>query len=135
VADLIDTSVFIELERRGRGVDALASGAPDAVVALSSVTASELLAGVYRADTEARRERRNVFVEAILDIIPVLPFDLRVARTHAQLWARLAVAGRVIGAHDLIIAATALTHGYGVLTANLRDFQRVPGLRVRQPAW
>ena len=41
----------------------------------------------------------------------------------------------MIGAHDLQIAATALAWGYAVLTDNLRDFHRVPGLEVRQPIW
>jgi predicted nucleic acid-binding protein len=47
----------------------------------------------------------------------------------------LAAAGQLIGDRDLLIAATALTHGYDLLTNNLRDFARVPGLRVRQPTW
>jgi hypothetical protein len=50
-----------------------------------------------------------------------------VARTHARLWAQLA-AGTPVGAHDLLIAATALAHGYAVLTDDPRDFGRVPGL-------
>jgi tRNA(fMet)-specific endonuclease VapC len=41
----------------------------------------------------------------------------------------------MIGLHDIEVAATALTHGYGVLTDNVRDFERVPGLIVRQPVW
>ena len=135
MAQLIDTSIFIALERRGQPFNALALATPDEPVALASITASELLAGVHRADSMARRLRREAFVEAILGLIPVLPFDLRVARAHAQLWAQLAAAGQLIGAHDLLIAATALAHGYAVLTQNLRDFQRVPGLVVRQPAW
>ena len=135
MAVLIDSSVFIGVERRGfppEDATALAAGEE---AALASVTASELLAGVHRADSPARRPRREAFVEAILELIPVLPFDLRVARTHAQVWTQLTAAGRPIGAHDLLIAATALAHGYAVLTENLRDFQRVPGLVVRQPSW
>ena len=61
------------------------------------------------------------------------PFDLRVARVHARRWAELAAAGQITGPHDLIIGATALTHGYDVLTLNLREFRQVPGLIVRQP--
>ena len=45
------------------------------------------------------------------------------------------MAGQTTGAHDLLIAATALAHGYGVMTDNIRDFERVPGLEVRQPDW
>jgi predicted nucleic acid-binding protein len=40
-----------------------------------------------------------------------------------------------LGAHDPLIAATALAYGHAVLTQNLREFQRVPGLLVREPSW
>lgn len=135
MALLIDSSIFIALERRGQPLGALAGAAPDEPVALASITASELLAGVHRADSPRRRLQREAFVEAILELVPVVPFDLRVARTHAQLWTQLAAAGRPVGAHDLLIAATALAHSYAVLTESLRDFQRVSGLEVRHPAW
>ncbi len=68
-------------------------------------------------------------------MIPVLPFDLTIAHAHADLWAKLAAAGQIIDTHDMIIAATALTHNYSLLTDNLRHFERVPGLIVRQPQW
>jgi len=74
-------------------------------------------------------------VEAILERVPVLPFELRTARVHARTWAQLVSGGQSIGAHDLLIAATALAHGYAVLTQNRREFERVPGLVVRQPNW
>lgn len=135
MAQLIDTSIFIELERRSLRVGALADVAPDEPVALASITASELLVGVHRADTPARRLWREAFVEGILGIVPVLPFDLRVARVHADVWADLTTTGQSIGANDLSIAATALAHGCAVLTQNPRDFRRVPGLVVRQPSW
>lgn len=107
----------------------------DESFALASITASALLFGVYRADSKSRRFQRETFVNGILEQIPVIPFDLGVARTHAQIWAALAAEGQIIGAHDLIIAATALAHGYSVLTYNLRDFQRVPGLNLSPPSW
>lgn len=135
MAQLIDSSIFIALERRGERFGALVEVAPDEPVGLASITASELLAGVHRADSLERRLRREAFVEAILEVVPVLPFDLRVARTYAELWAHLAGTGQMIGAHDLLIAATAVTYDYAVLTQNLRDFQRVPTLVVRQPYW
>lgn len=59
-----------------------------------------------------------------------LPFDLGVARAHAALWADLARAGAQIGAHDLLIAATALTHRLAVATRNVREFERIEGLQV-----
>ena len=81
-----------------------------------------------------QRARREAFVEAILDRMPVLPFDLKSARVHARLVAQLEKGGFRIGAHDLLIAATALTHGRAVLTVNVREFERVPGLEIRSLA-
>ena len=135
MAQLIDTSVFITMERQGHSMGDLIAVAADEPVALSAITASELMIGVRRADPPRRRLQREAFVEAILENFPVLPFDLRVARVHAEVSAQLSAAGQTIGDHDMIIAATALAHGYSVLTDNLRDFHRVPGLEVRQPNW
>lgn len=102
---------------------------------IATITASELLVGLHRATTESRRLRRQQFISDAFSLIPVLPFDITVAHLHAELWAQLAAAGKVIDTHDLIIAATALTHSYSVFTDNVRDFERVPGLTVRQPEW
>jgi len=135
MARLVDSSVFITLERRGGAPLALATLLPTETLAIASITASELLTGVHRANTPTRRARREVFVEWILAAFPIFSVDLPVARTHALLWAELARAGQLIGDRDMLIAATALTHGYDVLTDNLRDFARVPGLTVHQPVW
>ena len=78
--------------------------APDEQVAVAAITASELLVGVQRAVTDEQRARREAFVEAILDRMPVLPFDLKSARVHARLVAQLEKGGFRIGAHDLLIA-------------------------------
>lgn len=100
-------------------------------VAVSAVTASELLHGVHRAATPEQAARRGAFAGRLLTTIPVVPFDTDIARVHARVWAQLATAGTAIGAYDLIIAATALARGWDVATLNVRDFAQVPGLRVR----
>jgi tRNA(fMet)-specific endonuclease VapC len=76
------------------------------------------------------RTKRSAFVEAILERFPLLPVDLATARIHAQVWAELAAAGRMIGSHDLWLAATCIAHGLTMVTANVREFTRVPGLAV-----
>ncbi|TVQ38921.1 MAG: type II toxin-antitoxin system VapC family toxin [Wenzhouxiangella sp.] len=126
---VVDTSVFIAFERNSQAVEL--DGLPaDEDLFLSAVTVSELLVGVYRADSPARRNRRLAFVEAILADFPVLPIDTEAARVHAQLHAAQLDAGLRSGAHDLLIAATALANGFSVLTRDVDDFQRVPGLTV-----
>jgi tRNA(fMet)-specific endonuclease VapC len=135
VAALVDSSVVIHIERNGLTFDALVAAAPESPLGLASMTTSELLVGVHRADTPERRRRRQDFVEAFLLRLPVLPFDFDAARIYAQVWAQPAAAGQMIGANDLVIAATALAHGYAVLTDNVRHFERIAGLEVQRPVW
>src|SRR5947209_1923800 len=126
---MVDTNVFIAFERHGQAID-LSPWEPSEDVFISVVTVSELLMGVHRADNEARRNRRSAFVEAILAGIPALGFGTEVARVHAAVCADLARRGQLIGAHDLIIAATAVHHHLSLLTDNVNEFSRVPGLTV-----
>jgi predicted nucleic acid-binding protein len=123
---LIDTSVLVDAERDNRVLEQLPV---DARHAISVITVSELLHGVHRA-TGARRARRTAFVEHLLAGLEPIPVTEPVARVHADVWAQLVQAGRVVGAHDLWIGATALAHGLGVATRNVADFERIPGLRV-----
>jgi len=126
---MVDANVFIHFERRRLPVD-LSLWERSEDVFISVVTVSELLVGVYRADSEGRRKRRSEFVETILAGVSVLDFTISVARRHAQLYAELSQQGQLIGAHDTIIAATALHHNLAVLTENVEEFSRVEGLHV-----
>jgi tRNA(fMet)-specific endonuclease VapC len=107
--------------------------AGDEARAISVITVSELLHGVHRA-SGARRTRRKAFVEHVLAGLEPVPITEPVARVHAEIWSDLERRGRSVGAHDLWIAATALTHGFGVVTRNRDGFRRVRGLRVLAPA-
>jgi tRNA(fMet)-specific endonuclease VapC len=128
---VIDSSIFIAIERGKLGPDVLAR-ATDAKepVAIAAISASELLHGVHRTATPSQRAKREAFVEQLLADLSIIPFDLVIARIHARLWAELATKGTTIGAHDLIIAASALSLGYDVATRNPREFSKVPGLTV-----
>ena len=131
MAVLIDTSVFVAVERRGGTSAEVLTLLGDEAVALPAISVSELLFGVERANTAERRARREQFVDGLLALLPVLPFGVVEARVHAAIWAQLTANGQMIGAHDLLIAATALAHDHAVLMANVREFIRVPGLAVR----
>ena len=126
---MVDTNVFIRFEKGGKAIDLSPWEQPEPVYA-SVVTVSELLMGVHCADTEERRQRRSAFVEAIISRVSVLDFTIGCARMHAEIYAELAKKGQMIGAHDLMIAATARHHGVSILTNNVDEFSRVPGLRV-----
>jgi tRNA(fMet)-specific endonuclease VapC len=127
---ILDTSVIVAAERQTLGLESLLASMPDEPVSLAAITASELLHGCHRASDAGTRARRFAFVEALLELVPVLEFGLAEARRHAELWAGLARKGTAVGAHDLLIGATALAHGYALATLNARDFRRIPGLRL-----
>ena len=127
---LIDTSIFVAWERGLLNGTEIDHRRRDEIGALSVITASELLHGVHRADSAQRRARRQTFVEAILDEFPVHPVDIEVSRIHARVWADLRSRGEIVGAHDLLIAATALALDFRVATRNAREFGRVDELKV-----
>jgi tRNA(fMet)-specific endonuclease VapC len=88
------------------------------------------LVGIHLANSGARQNQRKAFVEGVLTLFPILDFSAASARIHAELYASLRQKGERIGAHDLIIAATALQHGFAGLTANVSEFKLISGLTV-----
>ncbi len=103
---------------------------PDDDIAIGAITAAELLLGVELADG-GRRARRREFVEGLLGILVMEDYDLAVARAHAALMAEVRRSGRPRGAHDLIIAATAVSRDRIVITADESGFNGLPGVRAR----
>jgi tRNA(fMet)-specific endonuclease VapC len=126
---VIDTSVLIQVEREGRDLDTL----PEIPAAVSVVTVAELLHGARRADTPARRARREALAESVVTGLPIVDLDLSVARLYATLWAETAVAGTPVAAHDLMIAATAQLLDLPVWTLDVKDFSQIPGVRLVSP--
>jgi len=127
---LIDASVLVAIERGTLELEGVLREHGDPEVAISSVTAAELLHGVHRSPREKRRAAREAFVEYLLGRVPVLAFDLVAARIHARVWAGLAMKGITVGERDLLIAATAMSRGFAVATRDERSFPRIPGLSV-----
>lgn len=127
---LIDSNILIAGERQKIDLAELMRHYRREPIAISAITASELLHGIHRAQNNLRAEQRRGFVEFILSTYEIIPFDLDAARQHARIWAQLQAAGTLIGAHDLMIAATALAINYGVITLNAGEFSRVKGLAV-----
>jgi tRNA(fMet)-specific endonuclease VapC len=104
--------------------------ADDDDTAIAAVTAAELLLGVELADRRHRPARER-YVQDLLATIPVESYDLDVAQAHATLLAHTYRAVRPRGAHDLIIAATALARERTVVSADSGAFEDLPGLAVR----
>jgi predicted nucleic acid-binding protein len=131
---ILDTSILIESERRSEGVEDIlrsvrgAHGETD--IALSAVSAVELTHGIYRARTDADRDRRRVFVEGVFHDLIVHPLTLAIAQLAGRIEGEQAARGVSIAMEDLIIGATALHLGFDVVTLNVRHFQAIPGLNV-----
>jgi tRNA(fMet)-specific endonuclease VapC len=113
-----------------RGCDSLADVIDDGDdVAVAAITVAELKVGVQLA-RGGRRDTRERFVAAVLDAVPVEPYELDVAEAHAALLAHVRRTGTPRGAHDLIIAATARARERQVVTADQAGFVELPGVSI-----
>ncbi|MHA6523761.1 PIN domain-containing protein [Tessaracoccus sp. G1721] len=123
---ILDTSAVIDLG----GLDPLSLPAEPLITA---VTMAELSVGPHVARTEAERAARQALVQqAEADFEPI-PFDAAAARAFGVVAAALRSAGRkpAARAYDALIAATAMSRGLPLYTANPRDFDGIPDLDVR----
>jgi len=130
VGTLVDTSVLIAAQRADIDFDALLATQGNQDIAVATICASELMHGPHRMGNAVARARAERTIEALLACFSIVDFDLEIARLHARLGADLAARGAAVGAHDLIIAATALSLGYSVATRDRRSFPKIRGLDV-----
>ena len=96
-------------------------------MAVSTVTLGEL---IYGAEKSTSPERNLSDIERLAAHLEVLPFDRPAATHFGQLRAELAGAGRPVGPYDRMIAGHARSLGLVLVTNNVREFERVPGLRI-----
>ncbi len=123
----LDTNSFSYfLKGRGRVGERLLAQ-PPSTIGLPSVVLYELAYGAARSQAPSDLKAR---LEALLRSLTILPFGEAEARAAARILADLEAAGRPIGPHDLLIAATALAQGATLVTRNVREFRRVKGLLV-----
>lgn len=125
---LLDSCVCIDF-MRGRlplALELMRASDP-CLFAVPAIVQAELLAGAYKS-ADAQRARR--VVEAFLVPFAVIPFDSTCAAHYGRVRAQLERNGTAIGRNDLLIAATALAHGATLVTNNVREFERVPGLEL-----
>lgn len=128
---IVDTSVWIDVERRALTHVEVAESIGNDDVYLCPQVVAELQYGVERAATPEQRIRRSSAL-ARVQRKPCLVADRTTGATFGQIAAHLDRAGApsTHRVHDLWIAALAIQHGYRVLTRNPRDFAGVPGLDV-----
>lgn len=96
-------------------------------VAVSTITTAELWHGV---ENSARKEQNQTALGNFLLPLEVLPFDEKAAQAYGNIRCQLERMGKVIGAMDLLIAAHAVSSGAVLVSQNLCEFQRVPGLKL-----
>jgi len=99
----------------------------DGQMCISSVTLGELL---YGAERSAQPERNLADIQGFVARLEVMPFDERAAEHFGQVRAELYGSGRPIGPYDMMIAGHARAMGLILVTNNVKEFVRVPGLRI-----
>ncbi|HEX5784380.1 MAG TPA: PIN domain-containing protein [Burkholderiaceae bacterium] len=125
---LLDTCVWSHIIRRTPEPVLLRfSQLKPAQIHLSPVVLGELTVGFYKGDRSATRRR---VIDQIVAHTQALVIDSDIAERYALIRATLEQAGTPIGRNDTWIAAEALVHDLTLVTDNLREFERVPGLKV-----
>ncbi len=124
---LLDTNLLIALSKERAGLaDRLACHAASAIL-ISSVVVAEIEYGIAKS---VRQEHNRHVFDILLAGFHVAPFDAAAARHYGPIRAQLERQGRIIGPHDLLIAAHALALDAVVVTDNTGEFSRVPGLAI-----
>lgn len=94
---------------------------------VSSITATELYYGAEKSDFSARN---IAVIEDFLSRLTILDYQPKSAAHFGNIKAELAKQGKLIGENDIHIAAHARSEGLVIVTNNLREFERVEGLRL-----
>lgn len=94
---------------------------------MSAITFGELRFGACKSD---RRNQALAELDEFASLVPILPLPLEAANAYGSIRASLSRSGQMIGSNDLWIAAHATATDMTLVTNNMREFQRVEGLRV-----
>jgi tRNA(fMet)-specific endonuclease VapC len=131
---ILDSSILIAGERRRETIKQIIQRVQSVhghtEAALSAISVVELTHGIYRAKTDADRERRKAFCEELCESLLVQPVTLGIAQLAGRIEGEQAAKGVSIAFEDLVIGATALHLGFDVVTLNVKHFQAIPGLNV-----
>lgn len=119
---------MVDAERAGNDLDWVIRDEDD--VAIAAITVAELSVGVELAVGRTRQNRGD-FLDGVLEAVPIIDYDLEVARAHARLLVAVRRQGQPRGAHDLVIAATAVASNRVVVTADAGAFDDLPDVTVQ----
>jgi len=124
---LLDTNILSDLMRNPQGkVADRISSAGEATVCTSIIVAAELRFGAEKSGSQRLADR----VDLILSAMDIQPLEPPADRHYGEIRQQLTRQGVPIGPNDMLIAAHALALDITVVTANAREFSRVPGLKV-----
>ena len=96
-------------------------------ICVSAITYAELTYGVEKSMAV---EKNRLALALLFSNIEVLNFDIKAAIHYGKIRAYLEKQGTPIGPLDMMIAAHAMSLGYTVVTNNIKEFQRVPDLKL-----
>jgi tRNA(fMet)-specific endonuclease VapC len=124
---LLDTNIVSDLIRRPQGpVANQIAKAGEATICTSVVVAAELRYGARQSSSKPLADR----IDLLLSAIEVMSLEPPADRHYGEIRHRLAQQGALIGPNDLLIAAHTLALDLTLVTANAREFSRVPQLRT-----
>lgn len=122
---LLDTNIVVYVIKR-RPIEVMGVFNENAGrMAMSAITLSELFHGAERS---AKVAQNLAVVEEFASLLEVLPYSAKASQHYGAIRSALEKAGRPIGVNDLHIAAHARSEGLTLVTNNLAEFERVPGL-------
>jgi tRNA(fMet)-specific endonuclease VapC len=125
---LLDTCVISDFIKGEPGTQSRIKQTPPTDIAISVITLMELQYGLLL--NPQRAQKIEPMMTSFLSSVIVLPFGNPESEKAAETRAVLKTQGQPIGAYDVLIAATALQHQLIMVTANQREFDRVPGLQT-----
>jgi tRNA(fMet)-specific endonuclease VapC len=127
LAYLLDTNILSDLVRHPQGkVAAQIAKTGEDSICTSIIAAAELRYGAAKSNSAKLVDR----IDLILSALEILPLDAPADHQYASLRHHLTRQGTPIGPNDLLIAAHALANSLTIVTANVGEFSRVPGLKV-----
>jgi tRNA(fMet)-specific endonuclease VapC len=124
---LVDSDYVADyLVARPQAIELLASLAKEGT-AISLITVGEIYEGIYFGRSPEQSTKQ---FQQFLLTIDILPLTRPIMRRFAQIRGELRRTGKMIGDFDILIAATAIHHHLTLVTRNLRDYDRIPGLKL-----
>ena len=125
---MLDTNICIYLiKKKSESVLLHLQASMGEGVSISTITLAELMHGV---EASAYPERNSVALKQSLSIIDILPFDDEAAAEYGKICTALRRQGTPIGIMDMLISAHARAKGLIMVTNNIREFERVEGLKL-----